>query len=115
MGSNASRALRIQGDPRVSLKSRDAVKISAVVQSNALQPLPLAIGAFDVPGLLLAGSRMNEPRPRLPGPKVSFACFRVSTSRQHHRSWPAVKEALSGRQSAPSYFYRLTIEWISAI
>jgi hypothetical protein len=27
----------------------------------------------DIPGLLLAGSRMNEPRPGLPGPKVSFA------------------------------------------
>ena len=28
---------------------------------------------FDMPGLLLAGSRMNEPRPGLHGPKVSFA------------------------------------------
>jgi len=26
-----------------------------------------------MPGLLLAGSRVNEPRPGLPGPKVSFA------------------------------------------
>jgi hypothetical protein len=33
----------------------------------------LASAACDIPGLLLAGNRMNEPRPALPGPKVSFA------------------------------------------
>jgi hypothetical protein len=33
----------------------------------------------DIPGLFLAGSRKNEPRPGLPGPKVSFASSRWGT------------------------------------
>jgi hypothetical protein len=33
----------------------------------------VASGVCDIPGLFLAGRRMNEPRPGPPGPKVSFA------------------------------------------
>lgn len=33
----------------------------------------LASAVCTIPDLLLAGNRMNEPQPGLPGPKVSFA------------------------------------------
>jgi hypothetical protein len=60
---------------QVSAAEDGALAISAATSSmpQIAERGRFPSGACDIPGLYLAGNRMSEPRPGLPGPKVSFA------------------------------------------